>query len=333
MTNHTSIGVLGGGAWGTALAQLIAQGSRKVVLWALEKEVVREINEKNSNTKFLPSIGLSQNISATNDISDLTDLDLILAVTPAQHLRSTLCQLKKPPLDLILCSKGIETSTGLFMHDVARETLPESNVAVLSGPTFANEVAVGLPTAVTLACSGGAKQWSRLISAVARPNFRPYFTADLIGAEIGGSIKNVLAIACGVVEGLKLGQNARAALIARGYAEMLRFGDALGGNPETLSGLCGFGDLVLTCTSSSSRNFSLGHSLGEGLSVGDVVSGKETVAEGLYTAPGLLRLAKKHKIEMPIVEAVVAILEGADPSNIVSELLSRPLTTEKGEPV
>jgi glycerol-3-phosphate dehydrogenase (NAD(P)+) len=232
------------------------------------------------------------------------------------------------PRDLVLCSKGIEAGTGRLMNDVAREAAPGSAIAVLSGPTFAHEVAAGLPTAVTLACGGGAAQWERLAPALARPAFRPYYSDDVAGAEIGGAVKNVLAIACGVVEGLSLGQNARAAIIARGYAEMLRFGEALGAETETLSGLCGLGDLVLTCSSTSSRNFSLGKALGEGASAADLMADRRTVAEGAHTAPVLAELAAARAIAMPIVEAVCAILGGAGARTVVADLLARPLRAE-----
>jgi glycerol-3-phosphate dehydrogenase (NAD(P)+) len=215
------------------------------------------------------------------------------------------------------------------MSDVARAAAPAARIAVLSGPTFAHEVAAGLPTAVTLACEDGREQWERLAPVVSRPTLRPYYSDDVIGAEIGGAVKNVLAIACGVVEGLGLGQNARAALIARGYAEMERFGIARGGRAETLSGLCGLGDLVLTCSSTSSRNFSLGKALGEGLGAAQALAGKNSVAEGAHTAPVLADLAAREGIAMPIVTAVNRLLAGEVPAQaIVAELLARPLRAE-----
>jgi len=333
MSSHRPVGVLGAGAWGTALAQMLASDGRDVLLWALEPEVVKEINSAHRNSPYLPSAELAETIRATGDLGEFAGLDIVLAVTPAQHLGAVLKQMPKAPRDLVLCSKGIEAGTGRLMNDVAKDALPASEVAVLSGPTFAHEVANGLPTAVTLACSGGEAQWGRLISAIARPTFRPYFSEDITGAEIGGSIKNVLAIACGVVDGLGLGQNARAALIARGYAEMLRFGQALGGERDTLSGLCGLGDLVLTCSSTSSRNFSLGKALGEGKSAVELMSDRRTVAEGAHTAPVLHALAQEHEIDMPIVAAVNVILGGSAPAGVVAQLLARPLTTESGEAV
>lgn len=330
---QATVGVLGAGAWGTALAQMLASDGRDVLLWALEPELVEEINARHSNSVYLPSATLAETIRATSQMADLTDCETILAVTPAQHLGSVLGQLEKAPRDLVLCSKGIEASSGRMMHEVAAAASPDSDIAVLSGPTFAHEVAAGLPTAVTLACGGGEAQWERLKPAIARPAFRPYYSDDVAGAEVGGSIKNVLAIACGVVEGLALGQNARAALIARGYAEMLRFGEALGAQAETLAGLCGLGDLVLTCTSTSSRNFSLGKALGEGGSAEALMADRRTVAEGAHTAPVLQKLARKHDIAMPITDAVNAILGGTDAAKVVADLLARPLRAELGERV
>ncbi|MEO1221160.1 MAG: NAD(P)H-dependent glycerol-3-phosphate dehydrogenase [Pseudomonadota bacterium] len=328
MTSKPTIGVIGAGAWGTALAQMLSSDGRSVLVWAFEPEVTDAINHQHQNPQFLPGAQLSETISATGDLADFKDIDAVLAVTPAQLLGQVLEGLSKPPQDLVLCSKGIEASTGRLMNDVARAASPGSEIAVLSGPTFAHEVAAGLPTAVTLACEGGGEQWERLSPAIARTAFRPYYSDDVTGAEIGGSIKNVLAIACGVVDGLGLGQNARSSLIARGYAEMLRFGEAMGAQAETLSGLCGLGDLVLTCSSTSSRNFSLGKALGQGKAASELMADRKTVAEGAHTAPVLAGLAKAHQLAMPIVTAVNAILEGEAPKDVVADLLARPLTAE-----
>ena len=322
------IGVIGAGAWGTALAQMLASDGRPVLLWALEPELVEEINARRSNSLFLPSASLAPSIRATGELAEAAACEILLLVTPAQHLAATLARMPSLPRDLVLCSKGIEAQSGRMMHEVASDAAPGSEIAVLSGPTFAHEVAAGLPTAVTLACGGGAEQWQRLSPVIARPAFRPYYSDDLVGAEIGGAVKNVLAIACGVVEGLGLGQNARAALIARGYAEMLRFGEALGAERDTLAGLCGLGDLVLTCSSTSSRNFSLGKALGEGRSADELMADRRTVAEGAHTAPVLAELASRRGIAMPITTAVHRLLGGAAAREVVSELLSRPLTAE-----
>lgn len=324
-----TIGVLGGGAWGTALAQALASDGTAVQLWAREPEVVAAVNSDHRNPLFLPSASLAPSITATGDLAALDDLAVLLVVAPAQHLGKVLSGLADRPRDLVLCSKGIEAGTGRLMADVARAALPAAEIAVLSGPTFAHEVAAGLPTAVTLACGGGEAQWARLSAALSRPMLRPYYSDDVIGAEIGGAVKNVLAIACGVVDGLGLGQNARAALIARGYAEMTRFGLALGARAETLAGLCGLGDLVLTCSSTSSRNFTLGKALGEGLSAAEALSGKLSVAEGAHTAPVLADLAARRGIAMPIVDAVARLLAGQAPARqVVAELLARPLRAE-----
>jgi glycerol-3-phosphate dehydrogenase (NAD(P)+) len=323
------IGVIGAGAWGTALAQAMVSDGTPVLLWAREAELVDEINASHSNSLFLPAAILSPLIRATADLTELAPLPVLLVVTPAQHLAQVLSGLPVASRDLVLCSKGIEAGTGRLMADVAAAAAPLASIAVLSGPTFAHEVAAGLPTAVTLACADGEAQWARLAPVLSRTSLRPYYSDDVIGAEIGGAVKNVLAIACGVVEGLGLGQNARAALIARGYAEMVRFGLARGARAETLAGLCGLGDLVLTCSSAASRNFALGKALGEGQSATDALAGKNSVAEGAHTAPVLAGLAQQDGIAMPIVEAVARLLRGEAPAKlVVAELLARPLTTE-----
>jgi glycerol-3-phosphate dehydrogenase (NAD(P)+) len=323
-----SIGVIGAGAWGTALAQMLAADGREVLLWAREPELVEEINGRHGNSLFLPGARLAGSIRATADLAGAAECNILLLVTPAQHLAAVLAAMPVFSRDLVLCAKGIEAGSGRLMSEVARAAAPGSEIAVLSGPTFAHEVAAGLPTAVTLACGGGDAQWQRLSSALARPNFRPYYSEDVIGAEVGGAVKNVLAIACGVVEGLGLGQNARAALIARGYAEMMRFGEALGAQRDTLAGLCGLGDLVLTCSSTSSRNFSLGKALGEGHAPVELMADRRTVAEGAHTAPVLVELAARHGVTMPITLAVYHLLQGSPAGEVVSDLLARPLTSE-----
>jgi len=311
----------------------MASDGSEVLLWAREPQLVAEINERRTNSLFLPGASLAQSIRATGDLAELGALATLLVVVPAQFLASVLGNLPGGSRDLVLCAKGIEAGTGRLMADVARDAAPAATLAVLSGPTFAHEVAAGLPTAVTLACAGGEAQWARLAPAISRPMLRPYYSDDVTGAEIGGAVKNVLAIACGVVDGLKLGQNARAALIARGYAEMLRFGVARGAKAETLAGLCGLGDLVLTCSSTSSRNFSLGKALGEGLSAAEALAGKLSVAEGAATAPVLADLAEREGIPMPIVAAVNRLLKGeASAGAVVAELLARPLRAEQGGP-
>lgn len=319
-----SIGVIGGGAWGTALAQVAASGGRRTLLWAREPEVVEAINGKHENAVFLAGQTLSPAIVATDDLADLEDCDALLTVTPAQHMRSVLGGLANCGKPLILCSKGIEAASGALLHRVAREVCPSSDVMVLSGPTFAHEVAAGLPTALTLAAED-LDAAEPLRQRLALPEFRLYPSDDVAGAEVGGAVKNVLAIACGVVEGKRLGQNARAALIARGFAEMTRFGLALGARRETLAGLSGLGDLVLTCSSTSSRNFSLGLGIGEGRSAAELMADRKTVAEGAFTAPVLRRVAEERGIDMPIVAAVDDLLAGrSGVDKVLESLLSRP---------
>ncbi|MDB5678271.1 NAD(P)H-dependent glycerol-3-phosphate dehydrogenase [Sphingomonas bacterium] len=323
------IGVIGGGAWGTALAQVAAQDCEPVTLWAREAEVVASINERHVNDLFLSSVPLSPSITATDDLSNLGGSDALLVVAPAQHVRGVLSGADFGRTPLVLCAKGIEAGTRLLVGEVARAVQPNAPIAVLSGPTFAHEVAAGLPTAVTLACEDTALA-AALADRLAAPTFRTYASDDVIGAEIGGAVKNVLAIGCGVVEGARLGQNARAALIARGFAEMTRFGLARGARAETMAGLSGLGDLVLTCSSTSSRNFSLGVGLGEGRSAEELLSDRRTVAEGAFTAPVLREAAAEAGVDMPVCEAVCALLAGAPVGDVIGALLARPLREERG---
>ena len=317
------IGVLGGGAWGTALAQVAARSGEPVTLWAREDDVVASINAAHENALFLPGIPLAPSIRATSDLAALSDCDALLVVVPAQFLRSVLSQLPADNRPLVLCAKGIEAGTQKLVAEIARELHPDAPVAVLSGPTFAHEVAKGLPTAVTLACEDDALR-DALADRLGGSTFRTYASSDVTGAEIGGAVKNVLAIACGVVEGAGLGLNARAALIARGFAEMTRFGVARGGRPETLAGLSGLGDLVLTCSSTNSRNFSLGVGLGQGKVAAELLADRRTVAEGAATAPVLREAARAAGVEMPVTEAVCALLEGTPVRTVVDALLARP---------
>lgn len=319
-----TIGVIGGGAWGTALAQVMA-AEEDVLLWAREAEVVAAVNAAHANPLFLPGVALSPRIRATADLADLAAASAWLVVVPAQHLRAVLAAAPAGDQPRILCAKGIEAGSLKLMAEVAADTGP-APVAVLSGPTFAGEVARGLPTAVTLATADAALG-AALVARLARPTFRPYLSDDVTGAEIGGAVKNVLAIACGVVEGAGLGLNARAALIARGFAEMTRFGLARGARAETLAGLSGLGDLVLTCSSTNSRNFSLGLGIGRGEPATTLLDTR-TVAEGAATAPVLAAAARAAAVDMPICSAVAALLAGAAVSDTIAALLARPLTVE-----
>jgi glycerol-3-phosphate dehydrogenase (NAD(P)+) len=324
-------GVIGAGAWGTALAQVCARAGLEVTLWAREAEVAQAITETRENRLFLPGVTLDRAVRPTCDPADLAGADLVFAVPPAQHLRATLAAFAAHTPDgtpVVLCAKGIEQGTLMLMTEVLAEALPGATPAVLSGPSFAADVARGLPTAVTLAAADEALA-GRIAQAIATPVFRPYVATDMIGAEAGGAVKNVLAIACGVAEGRGLGASARAALITRGFAELARLAVALGGAAETVAGLCGLGDLVLTCSSLQSRNMSLGAALGRGERLEDVLAGRHSVAEGVASAPAVTGLARRLGVETPICEAVRAILAGEseiDPA--IAGLLSRPLRNE-----
>ena len=319
--------MLGGGAWGTALAQVAAAEGEPVLLWAREPEVVDSINRDHRNALFLPNAELSSTIVAADELGALADAEALLVVAPAQHVRAVLGALDVGARPLVLCAKGIEAGTRKLVGEVAAELHPGASIAVLSGPTFAYEVAAGLPTAATLACADSGVR-DVLIARLARPAFRLYASDDVTGAEIGGAVKNVLAIACGVVEGAGLGQNARAALIARGFAEMTRFGLARGARAETLAGLSGLGDLVLTATSPSSRNFSFGMELGRGVAQSDLLAPGRPLAEGVATAPALVSRARKEGVELPIAEAVADLLAGLPAGDALLRLMGRPLKEE-----
>ncbi|MEI6559157.1 MAG: NAD(P)H-dependent glycerol-3-phosphate dehydrogenase [Rhodospirillaceae bacterium] len=325
------IGVVGGGAWGTALAQAAVRAGRSVVLWALEPDVVDAINDRHENDRFLPGIALDAAIRATGRLAEVAAVDAVLMVAPAQHLHGVgraLAPFLVAGVPVVICAKGIELGTSSLMSEVAGTVLPEAPLAVLSGPTFAAEVARGQPTAVTLA-SADAALGARLVEALGGRMFRPYFSDDPIGAQIGGAVKNVLAIACGVVEGKRFGDNARAALITRGLAEMVRLGVALGGRAETLMGLSGLGDLTLTCTSRQSRNNSLGVALGEGRALADILGERQSVAEGVHSAAAVVALALRLGVDMPICGAVDAILNhGAGIEATIDGLLARPFRDE-----
>lgn len=326
------IGIIGAGAWGTALAATVRRAGRDVMLWAHEPEVARAIAETGENPVYLAGVRLPPELRATHDLgAAAAAADALLLVVPAQFLRGVCRDLAPhlgPDTPLVICAKGIEISSLALMSEVVAEELPGRPLAVLSGPTFAAEVVRGLPTAVTLACSDPALG-ARLVAAIGTPTFRPYLSDDVIGAEVGGAVKNVLAIACGIVEGRGLGDNARAALITRGLAEIVRLARAKGGRPETLMGLSGLGDLILTANSRQSRNFSLGVALGEGLSLDDVLSRRKAVTEGVATAAALDQLARRLGVDMPISAAVNDILHRGRPlQEVIEGLLQRPFKAE-----
>ncbi|PHP68500.1 glycerol-3-phosphate dehydrogenase [Zhengella mangrovi] len=321
------VAVLGGGAWGTALALTMTRAGHETVLWARDAATVEEINSRRSNARYLPGITLDPGFAATTVAADaLCDAAIVLAVMPAQTLRAALSGLRPAIPEtspLVLCAKGIERDTGLLMSDIAREILPANPVAALSGPSFASDVAQGLPTAVTVAAE--TAELSRDLAAdLSAPALRCYASDDLKGVEVGGALKNVLAIAAGSIRGAGLGASAQAAAITRGFVELRRIGAALGGRPETMMGLSGLGDLILTCGSEQSRNFAYGVALGRGESL----EGRP-LAEGAATAGIAARLARDNAIDAPICEAVAAVLDGRLTVRAAMEaLLSRPLKTE-----
>ncbi|MBN2751250.1 MAG: NAD(P)-dependent glycerol-3-phosphate dehydrogenase, partial [Rhodospirillaceae bacterium] len=303
-----------------------------VTLWAHETDVVEGINAAHENSAFLPGVRLDPTIVATTDLRDIAASDIILWVTPAQFVRPVLrafSRFSRPDVPVVMCSKGIEEGSFALMSEVLTQELPRTPWGVLSGPTFAAEVAKGLPTAITLACADKALA-QRLAHAIGTPSFRPYWSEDVIAAEVGGAVKNVLAIACGIVSGRTLGHNAQAALITRGMAEITRLAVAKGATPVALMGLAGLGDLILTATSMLSRNFSLGVALGQGRTLEEVLGERRAVTEGVFTARATRDLAAKTGIDMPIASAVAAVLfDGADINTTIGDLLSRPLRAEQ----
>jgi len=326
------VAVIGAGAWGTALATVARRAGQDVVLWAREPAVVASIAQTRRNAMFLPQVELDAAIAATGDLNQaVRGAEIILLVTPAQHTRVIAASLRgsvSPRAPVVICAKGIEQGSGALMSEAVEAALPGVAWAVLSGPTFAAEVARGLPTAITVAADDPTLA-DAVIAALGGATFRPYASADPIGAQIGGAVKNVIAIACGIVQGRGLGDNARAALITRGLAEMVRLGLAKGAAVETLMGLSGLGDLTLTCNGAQSRNLSLGIGLGQGKSLDEVLQGRNSVAEGVATAASVVALAERLKVDMPIVGAVHAILhQGANIDRTVAALLSRPFKAE-----
>jgi glycerol-3-phosphate dehydrogenase (NAD(P)+) len=326
------IGIIGAGAWGTALAMAVRRAGRDVVIQAHEPEVAEAINDSHENTLYLPGIPLDPHIRATTDVAEAIRAEAVLMVVPAQHLRAVCAGVAaawSSGVPAVICAKGIEQGTAALMSEVVAEGLPHAPAAVLSGPTFAAEVARALPTAVTLACTDDGLG-EALGTALATPRFRIYRSADLVGAQVGGAVKNVLAIACGIVEGRGLGNNARAALITRGLAEIVRLGLAKGGQAETLMGLSGIGDITLTCNAMQSRNFSLGVELGQGGALAGIMAARASVAEGVFTASSVTELAGTLGVDMPICAAVDAILNrGADIDATIAGLLARPPRAER----
>jgi len=328
---YKNVAVIGAGAWGTALGAVAAQAGRRVTVWAREFDVVETINSKHENVRFLAGIGLPAAVAATTDMGEAAKADALLIGAPAQHLRETLAQLK-PHLSknkpLVLCAKGIEHDTGKLMTEVLVESVPDCAPAILSGPSFAKDVARNLPTAVTIAADD-LDVARALQAAFGHLTFRPYASDDLTGVALGGAAKNVYAIACGIVAGLGLGESARAALLSRSFAELCRLGEAMGARSETLMGLSGLGDLVLTATSTSSRNYSFGLDIGKGLPREQLYAPGRPLAEGIATAPALVARAHAQKVELPIAETTAEILSGKiAAADAIPRLMSRPFKTE-----
>jgi glycerol-3-phosphate dehydrogenase (NAD(P)+) len=326
-----SIGIVGGGAWGTALGQTLRQAGREVVLWARESEVVEEINTQHHNTPFLPGVALDAGLRATTNLAEIAAQAVVLMVAPAQHVRAVANELARQlpaGTPVVICAKGLEQATSKLLGEVLTETLPQAKQAVLSGPSFAADVARGLPAALSLA-STDENLGRSLAAAIGYRHLRIYWASDPVGVQLGGALKNVLAIAAGIVAGKGFGASAHAALVTRGFAEMRRFGETLGARPETLMGLSGLGDLLLTCGSPQSRNMSLGRALGQGQPLSEVLGNRRSVAEGVYTAAAIARLAVDRGVEMPISQAVHAIVDGKLTVDMAIEaLLSRPQRSE-----
>jgi glycerol-3-phosphate dehydrogenase (NAD(P)+) len=330
------IGIIGGGAWGTALGLVCLRAGSPALLWVREPELVPAINERHENPLYLPGIALDPRLRATLSLAEAAACDSLLLVVPAQHLAGVARGLA-PHLAhdavLVSCAKGIEIGSGRLMTEIIQEALPQHRIAVLSGPTFAREVAENLPTAVTLASSdlGIAEALCRRLGS---RHFRPYAADDPLGAEIGGAVKNVLAIACGIAMGRGLGDNARAALITRGLAEIMRFGLKLGARRDTMIGLSGLGDLTLTCSAEQSRNFSLGMALGRGERLDRILADRISIAEGVYSAAALMTRARQLGLDLPIAQAVDAVLNrGAAIDATIAALLARPFRAESEDAI
>jgi len=328
----TRLAIIGAGAWGTALALVARRAGSDVAIWARGAEIAEAIRDRHENPVYLPGIALDSAVAAATDpVMAVAGADAALVVVPAQFVRETLEGIGSalpPALPLLLCAKGIETDSLKTMAELVTELRPQTPLAVLSGPSFAAEVARDLPTAVVIASRDPSL--ARLFAeALGNPRFRPYLSEDVAGVELGGAVKNVLALACGVLDGLKLGDNARAALITRGLAEMTRLGVAKGARAETFAGLSGLGDLVLTCGGGLSRNHALGVALGQGTSLDGALAGRRSVVEGVASAASITALAARLGVEMPIVAAVDAVLHrGAAIAPMIEGLLARPRRSE-----
>ena len=325
------IAVAGAGRWGTALALVAARAGRAVTLWARRPELAASIGRDRENAAYLPGVALPETIQVTADPAALGAAQAVLLALPAQALRTSGAALAGDigsDRPLVICAKGIERESGRLLSEVLAESLPGHPVAALSGPNFAGEIARGLPAGTTVACPDPALG-DALVAALGSARFRPYRSTDLTGVLLGGAMKNVIAIACGIVAGRRLGENARAGLITRGLAEIVRLGAALGARPETFMGLSGLGDLTLTCTTPQSRNYAFGLALGEGRGIAAALAGSAGVVEGHASAPALVAMAARAGVELPIATAVESILErGSDIDREIEALMARPFRAE-----
>ena len=325
------IGVIGAGAWGSALAHVMANEGKEVTLWSRTPEIVATIEAMHENDKYLPDIRLNETIKVTESLSKVAGSDILLLVTPTQYVRKTLEALKadigteKP---VVICSKGVELESGLLPSQVAQQVIPKGKIALATGPTFARESAKNSPSAMTLAMTD-KEAGQELAQALSLRLLRMYYSEDVIGAQIGGAVKNVIAIACGAVMGRRLGESSRAALVTRGLSEMSRLASAMGASKETLMGMCGVGDLILTCTSMQSRNYSFGMEIGQGKTPKEILASRHAVTEGFHTAKALMTLAKKNAVDMPICRAVYACLNEDLPLHeAIEQMLDRPVGLE-----
>ena len=331
MYKNPVIGIIGAGAWGTTIAKLLSDKNSNVILWAKEIHVKKDIEKFRINKTFLDKIELNKSLKITNDLDDLRNLDFLFIVVPTQYIQMTLKPLKKiinKNCILINCSKGIDIKSTSLISEVISKLLPHNKIAVMSGPNFALEIALGKPTASLIAASkiSDAKKIANLISS---KTFRPYLSTDVIGAQICGAMKNVYAIGCGIIVGKDFGENAVASVIARSFAEIKSVGKKLNVHSETLSGLSGLGDLFLTCSSKKSRNFSLGFDLAKGKKLGNILENKKTIAEGAYTVKAIKKLGTKLKLSLPLNDAIYKILyQEKNINKTISELLNRPIIRE-----
>ena len=332
MQNNYRVGVIGGGAWGTALSIVANRAGSQVTLGTRNSNVIASVNQRRSNDIYLPSVFIDPSIEVTDRFIDVCRGDILVLAMPSYVLR-TMCisisDMISSDVIIMVASKGIERGSLMFMSDVVKSILPHNPVAIISGPNFADEAAKGLPTATTIACAD-TSLWDTLMYAIGGRLFRPYMTEDIIGTQIGGVVKNIIAIACGIAIGKNMGENARAALVTRGFAEMSRFTLANGGKYETLMGLSGLGDLILTCGSEKSRNMSFGMAIGQGKAKDDLLSSRgRTALEGVISSESICKLARKYNVPMPICEAVYRIVhENASVDQVIETLLERPFVSE-----